>query len=380
MFSLKELNSAIIIGPAYPYRGGIANLNEALCDHLNQNGVKTEIVSFTMQYPALFFPGKSQMETSELEFGFSIKRMINSVNPISWIKTSEYIKKKKPDLVLVRYWLPLMAPCLGFISRRIRKAGIPVIAITDNIIPHEKRPGDTVLTRYFIQSCDAFLVMSEKVKTDIKQFNQHKPVCYSPHPIYSIFGNPVDRHTACEFLHLDPSHHYILFFGFIRKYKGLDLLIKALSLTKTPKVKLIVAGEFYEDSSEYIQMIEQLNLTNDVILVNEYIPKEKVKYYFSVADMVVQPYRNATQSGVTQIAYSFNKPMIVTQVGGLPEMVTHNISGFVVTPNSESIAQAVDQFYGENLSDTFVNGVLEEKKKFGWDKMILQIKTMFQNI
>lgn len=376
----RKLISVIIVGPAYPFRGGIANLNEALCSHLNANGIKTEIVSFTLQYPTVLFPGKTQMETSAQHFEFKITQLINSINPTSWIKTVGYIKNKKPDMVVFRYWLPFMAPCLGFIARKLRKHGLPVVAIADNVIPHEKRIGDVSLTKYFIQSCDAFIVMSDKVADDIKLFNPKKPVSITPHPIYSIFGDKVSRDEACEKLNLDKGFKYLLFFGFIRKYKGLDILLQAMPLIKNKNLKLIVAGEFYESKEEYLKLIKEHHLENAIIMRDEYIPKDDVRFYFSAADLIVQPYRSATQSGVTQIAYSFDKPMVVTNVGGLPEMVTDGVSGFVTDVNPNAIANAVDRFYVEQLAIPFTAGVQSEKNKFGWDKMIATVKDIYQTL
>ena len=376
----RKLNSVIIVGPAYPFRGGIANLNEALCSHLNANGIAAEIVSFTLQYPTVLFPGKTQMETSAQHFEFKITQLINSINPTSWIKTVGYIKNKKPDMVVFRYWLPFMAPCLGFIARKLRKHGLPVVAIADNVIPHEKRIGDVSLTKYFIQSCDAFIVMSDKVADDIKLFNPKKPVSITPHPIYSIFGDKVSRDEACEKLNLDKGFKYLLFFGFIRKYKGLDILLQAMPLIKNKNLKLIVAGEFYESKEEYLKLIKEHHLENAIIMRDEYIPKDDVRFYFSAADLIVQPYRSATQSGVTQIAYSFDKPMVVTNVGGLPEMVTDGVSGFVTDVNPNAIANAVDRFYVEQLAIPFTAGVQSEKNKFGWDKMIATVKDIYQTL
>lgn len=376
----RKLNSVIIVGPAYPFRGGIANLNEALCSYLNANEISSEIVSFTLQYPALLFPGKTQLETSSQYFDFKITPLINSINPQSWLKAATYIKSKKPDLVIFRYWLPFMAPCLGFIARRLHKHGLPVVAIADNIIPHEKRIGDQSLTQYFIQSCDAFIVMSDKVAEDIKQFNPKKPVSITPHPIYSIFGDKVSRDEACEKLNLDKGFKYLLFFGFIRKYKGLDILLQAMPLIKNRNLKLIIAGEFYESKDEYLSLIKEHHLESAIIMKDEYIPKDEVRYYFSAADLIVQPYRSATQSGVTQIAYSFDKPMVVTNVGGLPEMVTDGVSGFVTDVNPHAIAKAIDSFFIEQLAIPFTAGVQSEKNKFGWDKMITTVKDMYQTL
>jgi glycosyltransferase involved in cell wall biosynthesis len=370
----------IIIGPAYPLRGGIANLNEALCENFNKQNIKSSIVSFSLQYPQFLFPGKTQFESSVVKHDFEIKTIINSINPLSWFVAANYIIKQKPDCVIIRYWLPFMAPCLGTIARMLRRKRIKVIAIADNIIPHEGRFGDKFLTNYFVNSCDGFIVMSKKVQEDIRLFNERKPVLFTPHPIYNIFGEAIKKKVAINKLSLSPDNKYILFFGFIRKYKGLDLLIEAMSMLPDKKIKLIVAGEFYEDKKEYLNIIEKHNLHNNIIISDSYISKEEVKNYFSASDLVVQPYRDATQSGVTQIAYSFNKPMLVTNVGGLPEIVTHLKSGYVVEPNSEKIADAINDYYSNDREVFFSKGVEEEKKRFGWDVMIEKIEELYEKI
>lgn len=375
----NSLNSVVILGPAYPLRGGIANLNEALCDNLIKSGIKSEVVSFSLQYPSFLFPGTTQYETSVIKHSFKITPLLNSVNPLTWIKAIRYIENIRPQLVIVRYWLPFMAPCLGYVARKLRKHQIRVIAITDNVIPHENRIGDKALTGYFIGSCDAFIVMSEKVKQDIEKFTKTKPVQFTPHPVYNIFGESVERNTACEELKLNKDKKYILFFGFIRHYKGLDLLIEAMQYVDD-SVHLLVAGEFYEDKKPYDDLIHKLQLESRVHIADGYIPKEKVKYYFSAADMVVQPYREATQSGVTQIAYSFNKPMIVTNVGGLPEIVTDGVSGFVTDTRPQSIAKAISDFYDKNLKEKMEAGAASEKNKFGWGKMITRITELFHSL
>jgi glycosyltransferase involved in cell wall biosynthesis len=374
------MRANIIIGPAYPLRGGIANLNEALCDNFNRMGIKSEIVSFSLQYPGFLFPGKTQYETSQVHHSFPIYTILNSINPLNWIRTARFIYKKKPDAVIIRYWLPFMAPCLGTIARWLRKKNITVIAITDNIIPHEKRAGDKLLTQYFINSCDGFLVMSEQVKTDIEKFTKTKPVVFNPHPIYNIFGDAVSKALACEKLNLPADKNYILFFGFIRRYKGLDLLIEAMAQVKDKNIKLIVAGEFYEDKSTYTSLLSQLKLANNIIIADNYIPKDAVKYYFSAADVVVQPYRHATQSGVAQIAYSFNKPMIVTNVGGLAEIVKQGQSGLVCEPTAESIAACINMFYEMNAHHPFAKNVENARHHFSWNKMIEKIITLYDEI
>ena len=374
----------IIVGPAYPLRGGIANFNEALCRAFLQEGETSEIYSFSLQYPEFLFPGTTQYETSGVgPADIKITPILNSVQPFTWAEAALKIRKQKPDYIIVRYWLPFMAPCLGTVARWSKSfKKLKVIAITDNVIPHEKRVGDKMFTQYFVNSCDAFVAMSKSVLKDLEQFDNKKPKVFSPHPVYDIFGEKKERNIALQKLNLDPEFKYILFFGFIRKYKGLDLLLKAMANENLnqPDLKLIVAGEYYGDRTYYINLIDELNLNDKVILHTRYIPRDAVKYYFSAADMVVQPYKSATQSGVTQIAYHFNKPMLVTNVGGLAEMVPHGVAGYVTAPEPAEIAASIQDFYANEKAAEFVQGVMQEKHRFSWKAMVKTINELVQKI
>lgn len=376
--SIKQ--KAIIIGPAFPLRGGIANFNEALCRAMNKAGIDTKIISFSLQYPGFLFPGKTQYDTGKGPEDISIETKINSINPFNWIKIAKQIKNERPDFVIFRYWLPFMGPCLGTIAKRIKKGTqIKVIAITDNVIPHEKRFGDKMLTKYFVKQCDGFIAMSQSVLNDLKEFTTTDKKVFLPHPIYDIFGEKVDKLIALKHLQLNSNDKYILFFGFIRKYKGLDLLLEAMADERIRQMglKLIVAGEYYEDAAYYNQIISKNKLENSVILKTEYIPAEEVRYYFCASDMVTQPYRSATQSGVTQIAYHFEKPMLVTNVGGLPEIVPHNKVGYVTEINPKSIADAIVDFYSDNREAGFIQNVISEKQRFLWSTFVKGIQELY---
>lgn len=369
---MSQSPSNIIIGPAFPLKGGIANFNEALASAFQVAGIESTIVSFSLQYPSLLFPGKTQLAKGDAPpSGISIFPMISSINPFSWFKTARFIAQRKPDFVVIRFWIPFMGPALGTIARLIKKKlpGVPIIAITDNVIPHEKRPFDKPFTSWFINSCDGFVVMSQSVGNDLRQFDTLKPVIMQPHPVYNIFGEPVSREEACSTLQLDPHLKYILFFGLIRKYKGLDLLLEAFaaSSAKDPDLRLLVAGEFYEDEEAYRKQIKALGIETRVMIHNRYIPKEEVRHFFGAASLVVQPYRDATQSGVTQIAYHFLKPMIVTDVGGLPEMVPHGKAGFVTPVSAMAIAEAIDEFFEKNYEKEFTEGVRKMAGNYSWE-------------
>ncbi len=373
----------IFIGSAHPFRGGLATFNERLARELQQMGHEVVLYTFTLQYPSFLFPGKSQFTDAPRPAGLQILRKINSINPINWWLVGNSIRKQKPDLLLFKFWLPLMGPCFGTIARRTKANGYTkVVSILDNVIPHERRMGDVAFTKYFVKSCDAFLTMSDTVTADLRKFEFQKPMIQNPHPLYDNFGEAVPMDEAKRKLNLDPACHYILFFGFIRKYKGLDLLLEAFAderLTKLP-LKLIVAGEFYENEKPYLDLINTTGIAGDVILKTDFIEEEEVKQYFSAVDVVVQPYKSATQSGVTQIAYQFNKPMIVTKVGGLPELVPDGKVGLCVEPNSKAIADAILSFFQNNLSKKFEAGILEEKKRFSWRKFATDIMTLFQQL
>jgi D-inositol-3-phosphate glycosyltransferase len=362
----------ISVGPAYPYRGGLASFNDRLSQQFSAEGHDVEIFTFTLQYPKLLFPGKTQYTDSPKPNGIKITRNINSINPFNWIATGLKIKKKKPDILLIRFWLPFMGPCLGSIAR-VAKSNrhTKVICIFDNVIPHEKRIGDIILTKYFTNSIDGAIVMSQTVLDDLKVFRAKIPVKLSPHPLFDNYGLPVGRKEALTALKLDADKSYLLFFGFIRAYKGLDLLIEAFSdnRLRNRNLKLIIAGEFYEDDTPYRNLIKLYHIENDVIFFDHFIKDNEVPLFFNVADLVVQPYKTATQSGVTQIAFYFEKPMLVTDVGGLREIVADGKCGYVLKPESKLIADAIIDYFDNDRKEKFTEGVRQEKAKFSWDKM-----------
>ena len=374
----------IIIGSAYPFRGGgISTYNERLAKAFLDRGNDVEIFTFSLQYPGFLFPGKTQYSAEAPPDGLKITIAVNSINPFNWIKVGRKIGKMRPDLVIVRYWMPFMAPCLGTISGIIRKNRFTkVIAITDNIIPHERMPGGKLLSHYFVNRCDAFIAMSRAVLADLEKLNSQKPRRYNPHPLYDNFGASIPKEVAKKNLGLDPDTSYILFFGFIREYKGLDLLLKAFAdirLRKYP-VKVLVAGEFYVDPKPYYELIAASGIQDLVLLHTEFIPNTDIVNYFCASDIVVQPYKDATQSGVTQVAYHFDKPMITTNVGGLSEMVPDGKVGYVVNPDYEEIALSLLKYFEENKEAEFTEHVREEKKRFSWDQLIDQVYELLNQI
>ncbi len=373
----------ISIGPAYPYRGGLASFNDRLTAQFGYEGHNIEIFTFSLQYPKLLFPGKTQYTDGPKPDEIKTTRNINSVSPSNWVATGLKIKKLKPDILLIRFWLPFMGPCFGTIAR-IAKSNkhTRVICIFDNVVPHENRAGDQILTRYFTGCIDGAIVMSKTVQDDLLKFRENIPVKLSPHPLFDNYGEIVARNAAISKLNLNVSDSFLLFFGFIRGYKGLDLLLEAFSDKKlrNRNLKLIVAGEFYEEEAPYKSLVKAANLENDVIFFDHFIKDSEVPLFFSAADLVVQPYKSATQSGVTQIAYYFEKPMLVTDVGGLKEIVQDGKCGYVVKPEPNAIADAIVDFYDNNRKELFIEGVRNEKEKFSWDKMTASILEVYSEI
>ena len=367
------MHKRIIIGPGYPLRGGISESNQSLHTYFEQNSGSSKIISYNLQYPKLLFPGKKQHIDNSSSNYDGVLNMINSLNPLTWIKTARYIIKTQPDYVIVRYWHPYFAICLGFICSFLRKKSIFIIAWIDNVDPHESFPLQKYLTTYFLNYCDAFVVMSESVKNNLLNYNQNKPIVVSPHPIYNVFGDLISKNIARKNIGIPEvsiknNDKYILFFGLVRKYKGLDLLLEALAFDeiRNLKINLIIAGEFYESKSKYLKLINKLNIRDSVLLYDSYIPNNEVANFFCASDIVVQPYLSATQSGVSMVAYNFNKPMILSNVGGLSEYVNSNEDGYLVDLRPNAIVEALEDFYVQNREDAFSAKVKNKKNEYSW--------------
>jgi D-inositol-3-phosphate glycosyltransferase len=378
-FGFYSCMHIIIIGTAHPYRGGLASYNERLARQLIVEGHEAEIFTFTLQYPGFLFPGKTQFTDLPAPVGIRITRALNSVNPFNWIKAGLRIKKVDPDFIIIKYWHPFMSPCFGTVARIAKRNKTRIITIFDNVIPHEKSFFDRILTKYYTACIDGAIVMSESVKEDLKKFRVNIPVKYNPHPLYDNYGEKMLRKDALMKLSLPDDYSYLLFFGFIRAYKGLDLLLQAFADPRLQerKLKLIVAGEFYENDAPYRDIISKNKIGDNVLLFDKFIKEDEVAVFFSAADLVVQPYKSATQSGVTQIAYHFEKPMVVTDVGGLSEIVPDGRCGYVVKPEPEKIADAINDYFCNNRQELLINGVKLEKAKFTWDKLTASILDVY---
>lgn len=371
----------VIVGPASPFRGGIATGNDILAEELEKNH-QVKIINFTVQYPNILFPGKTQFHENFPTPPTYNKRLLSSVNPMSWYKIGKLLKEEQPDLIVMRYWMPFFAPALATIAKIAKKNNhTKVIVIADNIIPHEHRAGDRQLTNYLVKQVDGFIAMSKSVLKEFDLFNiKHKR--YSPHPMFRNYGDLVSKQEACKQLKIDPNFNYILFFGLIRDYKGLDLLLKAFQADyfRDNNIKLIIAGEYYSKKDSYTQLIDELGIKDLVINFDYFIPDEKVNLFFSASDLIASPYKSATQSGVAQIAYHFELPMLVTNVGGLPELVPNNKVGYVVPPEANAIQEKLIQFYTEEKAQTFRANLATEKLRFTWDKMVDSILELEKEI
>jgi len=379
---MNEKKKIVILGPAHPFRGGIAAFTDRMALAFVEAGYDVEVFTFTMQYPSFLFPGKTQFSDAKAPTAFKITRAFSSINPFSWIRLGWKIRRMRPEILIVKFWLPFMAPSLGTIARIVRGNHFTkIVANIDNIVPHEHNKSDRPLAQYFVNSVQGFIVMSRSVLEELMTFSVYKPHRFTPHPIYDHYGDAVPKSEALKLLGLDETISYMMFFGFIRDYKGLDLLIKAAAEQKIRNLnlKFIVAGEFYSDPKPILQLVKEHDLEDKFIFINEFISDNEVYKYFCAADAVVQPYKSATQSGVTQIAYHFNKPMIITRVGGLQEFVPDGKVGYVVEPNSPSIADAIFKFYDEKKEEEFVANTAKEKLKFSWEVFVHELEMLVKD-
>ena len=371
-----------ILGPAHPYRGGLASIMQIMARTFAHRGHGVDIRTFTVQYPAWLFPGTKQTVDTPPPADLAIRRCVNTVWPLNWWRIGRELRRERPDILLLKYWTPFMAPCFGTIARIARRNGhTKVLCQIDNVEPHEHHIIDRPFNRYFLRSVDGFIYMSEQVHRELAAYTS-VPALFSPHPLFENFGEQVERHEACARLGLNPENRYVLFFGLVRDYKGLDLLLDAWARLKQHENfadrKLIVAGEFYTSKEPYLQQIAEHGLQNEVLLHDRFIPDAEVRFYFSAADFVVQPYKSATQSGVTQIAYQFCTPMVVTDVGGLAEIVPDGRVGYVCPPTVGGVAQAVERMYEQGTLERFGRNCLEERKRFSWEAMCDRIEELYR--
>ncbi len=370
-----------LVSTAHPYRGGIAHFIETMYRGFLGRGHQASIVTFTRQYPGLFFPGKSQYVEGAVENPVPTIRLLDSINPFTWLKTASYLRRQKPDALIFKYWMPFFAPAFGTVARLARRKGIKIFTVVDNALPHERRLFDKQFSRYFLNANHGLVVMSDSVESDIRSLDIEKPIRRVGHPVYDIFGKAIASDQARQLLNLPQNRKIILFFGFIRRYKGLHVLLQAMPyiIKALPDIHLVVAGEFYDDEAFYKTIIDEHRLQDYISMRSDYIAEEDIHKFFSAAELVVQPYVSATQSGVAQIAYNFNQPLVVTHVGGLAEIVPHEKAGLVVPPNHpKALANAVVRFFKENMKAQLIRGVKSEKQKYSWDRLLQAIESMME--
>ena len=377
---MADSRRIVLVGPMYPYRGGIAHLSETMAACLLERGHKVGAITFTRQYPALLFPGRTQYETgTKVERAVDAERLIDTINPFSWWRAAGRIQELGAEVVIFRYWIPFFAPVFGTIARILARKNIQSIVVVDNALPHERRPGDVVLGRYFFGAMQGCVAMSSAVDRDLDQLRVSCSRALAPHPVYDSFGKPSDRAKAREKMGLAKNLPVILFFGFVRRYKGLHVLLDSMPAVRDalPDVRLLVAGEFYDDEEPYQEKVESLDLQNQVKLVNQYIPKDEVADYFAAADVVVQPYLSATQSGVAQVAYQFEVPIITTDVGGLAEIVPHEEAGLIVPPDdAAALSSAIVRYFADDMQASLAAGVRRQKQSLGWDQLLDAIESL----
>lgn len=359
-----------LIGPFPPFRGGISDFNTALFNELIKMH-ELQIINYSTQYPKFLFPGKTQYK-DEMDKSYKSERILSSINPFTWSKTANRIIEFQPDIIILHYWMPFFALALRKISVSLKKKiDVKIIAICHNINPHENRFFYQFFTKIFLNKIDRFVVMSKSVKSDLLNIIPEAKYKLTQHPIYNIFGNTIDKKIARQNLSIK-AKNVILYFGLIREYKGLDILLKSI-----PKIKqelndfiVIVAGECYEKTEKYYDISENLKIQDSVDLRLNFIPDNEVSEYFSAADVVALPYRTATQSGITQIAYNFNRPVIVSDVGGLAEIVPNGKTGYVVKPDSNEFAKAIVKFFKEDKFEEFSKNIKVHKQLFSWERFV----------
>lgn len=367
----------VIIGTAYPLRGGIAHYNGILAAELRQRH-SVDIITFKRQYPTFLFPGSTQDEGGGTIHGDPAPQLIDSINPFNWIAVAREIRLLEPDVLIFKYWIPFFGPCFGTIARLVkRRSATKVICICDNVLPHEHRPFDRSFTRYAFAPVDAFIVQSAAVERELRALVPNARYRLVPHPVYTMFGTAREKQLARTALGLR-HERVLLFFGYVRRYKGLHVLIDALaSVVRHMDVQLLIVGEFYDSEASYREHIRSLGLESRIRLEAGYLPNDRVAEFFSAADAVVVPYLSATQSGIIQIAYNFDKPVIATDVGGLAEVITDGKTGLIAPPNDiEGLSAKILEFYQKDLEGPLVANVRVEKLKYSWNALTAAIEEL----
>ncbi len=379
----------VVVGPVWPYRpGGMTSFNQRLIKEWQDQGHEVKVLNYTLQYPSWLFPGTSQYSSDPAPQGLYSKRILNTMAPWTWWQSAHLIAGWKPDFVLVRYWTPWLATSLGSVMRLLPRMGCnaPRILLADNLLPHESFPLTGPLNRWVLGATDGLVTLSESVGEQAAAFGYHGLRKVLKHPVYDHFGPRLDREEACRRLQLDPGMRYLLFFGLIRSYKGLDLLLRSLVSQDFPfwsgsegqGWKLVIAGEFYENPQPYLHLIQELGLADRVVLRTHFIPDEQVAAYFSLAEALVLPYRHATQSGVTQAALHFGLPLVVTKVGGLAEVLQGSGAGELSDPNEVSLAGALQRFCTATDRNAYRVAMQRLSESYSWEPFVGELIALAQ--
>jgi glycosyltransferase involved in cell wall biosynthesis len=371
-----------LISVAPPYRGGISKQTSILVENLSKNH-SVDVINYSRQYPDFLFPGKTQYLDDKSENDNS-SRMIDSINPLTWFSTGNKLAKKNYDLVIFRFWNPFFAPALGVISGIIKKKSsyTKLMSLCDNILPHEKTPFAYFLTTYLFDKLDGHIVQSSQTENELQEVVENPVYEKRFHPIYTNFPKKIDKITARKKLGLS-AKNIILYFGIIRDYKGFDILLNAIAELKDSGLDfhLLAGGECYGSDEKYTQLISNLGISDYITWHNKYIPDSEVSNYFSAADVVALPYRTASQSGVTQIAYSYDLPVIVTKVGGLPEIVDEGQSGFTIEPeNPTELANILEKNLEAGTFLEMATYIKKFKQKFSWEYFVNGIELVYSKI
>lgn len=370
-----------LVGPSAPFRGGVAQFADTVAEGLRDRDWSVRMTTFRRQYPDFLFPGTSQFDASR-PAPPETRRLIDSIGPATWISAARAIAEERPVAAVFQYWTPFFAPAYGVMARRLAARGVRVAAIVHNVHPHERRHAlVSPLAGYFLKRCGALLALSDRVAADVRALGVAAPVHMAPHPVYGHFGDPLPRAEARRRLGVPEDADVLLFFGFVRAYKGLRTLLRALPrvLARRPAAQLLIAGEFYEDERAYRDLIASLGLGDAVRVRGEYIPEEEVGLYFSAANLVVQPYESATQSGVAQTAWHFDRPVVTTDVGGLAEVVSDGVSGYVTPPGDpEALADAIVRYFEEDREAAFAEGARRERERFSWGRFLDALEAMLE--
>jgi len=366
----------VMIGPVYPYKGGISHYTSLMYKALSSRNHDVKMISYRLQYPKLLYKKEQKDYTNDSLKVAETSFIINTVNPLSWIGTAKYIKKENPDLVIVQWWHPYFAPCYWILAKLLKRKKL--LFLCHNVFPHERFPFDRFITKRVLSQGNYFIVQSNKDAFDLTSIKPNAIYKVAVHPTYSNFRfENMSKSTAREKLGLSFGQKVLLFFGFVREYKGLKHLLRALpKITAQYKdCHLMIVGDFGIDKQSYLDLINELKLNEYINIYDSYIPDREIEKYFAASDLVVLPYESATQSGIVQIAYGFGKAVVATNVGGLPEVVLDNKTGYIVEPqNPEQIANAVICFFKENKMNEFAVNIANEADKYSWDRMVEKVE------